>query len=118
MKAATFAAVILLAAPLPLLAQEADHSGHMMHGTESPATRAFMDANMKMHSGMDIDYTGDADLDFIRGMIAHHQGAIGMARIVLDHGDDPEVKKLAESIIAAQEGEITWMTAWLEKNGG
>jgi uncharacterized protein (DUF305 family) len=77
-----------------------------------------MDANMKMHSGMDIDYTGDADLDFIRGMIAHHQGAIDMARIVLDHGDDPEVKKLAESIIAAQEGEITWMTAWLEKNGG
>jgi uncharacterized protein (DUF305 family) len=51
-------------------------------------------------------------------MNAHHQGAIDMARIVLDHGDDPEVKKLAESIIAAQEGEITWMTAWLEKNGG
>ena len=118
MKAATLATLLLLAAPLPLVAQEADHSGHMMHGDESPATKAFMEANMKMHAGMEIEYTGDADIDFVRGMIAHHQGAIDMARVVLNHGDDPEVKKLAEEIIAAQEGEIKWMTEWLEKNGG
>lgn len=121
MKAATFATLLVLstalATPLPLLAQEADHSGHMMHGNESPATMAFMEANMKMHAGMEIEFTGDADVDFVRGMIAHHQGAIDMARVVLDHGDDPEVKKLAEGIIAAQEGEIKWMTEWLEKNG-
>lgn len=111
-------AAVLLLAPLPLAAQEADHSGHMMHGSESPATMAFMEANMKMHGAMEIEYTGDADIDFIRGMIAHHQGAIDMARVVLEHGDDADVKKLAEEIIAAQEGEIKWMTEWLEKNGG
>jgi len=120
MRTATLAALLALAlaAPLPLVAQEADHSGHLMHGDESPATMAFMEANMKMHAGMEIAYTGDADVDFVRGMIAHHQGAIDMARVVLEHGDDAEVRKLAEEIIAAQEGEIKWMTEWLAKNGG
>lgn len=107
---------LALVVALPAFAQTMDHSGHAMHGNEGPATTAFMEANMKMHQGMEIEYTGDADVDFMRGMIAHHQGAIDMARIVLEHGDDPEVKKLAEEIIAAQEGEIAFMQDWLAKN--
>ena len=109
---------VTLASPLPLFAQEAtDHSGHMM-GDMGPASIAFMDANNRMHENMMMEYTGNADVDFIKGMIPHHQGAVEMAKIVLEHGTDPEVKKLAEGIIAAQEAEIKWMTEWLAKNGG
>jgi uncharacterized protein (DUF305 family) len=87
-----------------------------MTGMETPATLAFMEANTRMHAAMTIPFTGDADADFIAGMIPHHQGAVEMAQIVLQHGKDPEVRKLAEAIIAAQEIEIAWMTDWLAKN--
>jgi uncharacterized protein (DUF305 family) len=114
----TLALAMTAALALPLVAQEADHSGHQMTGMESPATMAFMQANTMMHEGMDIAFTGNPDVDFIRGMIPHHQGAVDMARIVLEHGSDPEVKAFAEGVIAAQEAEITWMNDWLARNDG
>jgi uncharacterized protein (DUF305 family) len=113
----TLATAIIAGFALPLIAQETDHSGHVMTGKESPATKAFMAANMAMHADMAITYTDNPDADFIRGMIPHHQGAVDMARIVLEHGTDPEVKAFAEQIIAAQEAEIAWMTDWLARNG-
>lgn len=92
------------------------HSGHSMTGMETASTLGFMEANAAMHKDMEIEYSGDADVDFVRGMIPHHQGAVAMAKIVLEHGKDPEVRKLAEGVIAAQEAEITWMQDWLAKN--
>jgi uncharacterized protein (DUF305 family) len=66
-----------------------------------------------MHEGMMIE---DADVAFACGMIAHHKGAIDMAEVLLEHGDDPQMRALAEEIIAAQGPEIERMTTWLAEN--
>ena len=100
--------------------QMAQAAGHGGHGAPPPAaaassTRAFQDANAKMHRDMDIRFTGDADRDFATAMIPHHQGAIDMARIQLRYGRDPAMRRMAEEIIAAQEKEIATLRAFLAK---
>lgn len=110
-----------------------DHSGMnmgndgmamMSHATlippelaNDPATVASAAAMDKMMADMMVPYTGDPDVDFARGMIPHHQAAIDMAKIQLEFGKDPEMLKLAEAIIAAQESEITTLKAFLATKG-
>ena len=114
-------AALLSAAALPAIAQM-DH-GKMEHGKMSqgsakaaPSTKAFRAASARMHKDMDIKYTGNTDVDFMRGMIPHHQAAIDMAKIELQYGKDAETRKLAGEIIKAQEAEIASMKAWLAKH--
>jgi glutaredoxin len=80
---------------------------------ENASTRAFRQANDEMHAAMAVEFTGDPDTDFLRGMIPHHQGAIAMAEVVIEHGRDPAVRGLAEEIVTAQRAEISEMRGWL-----
>lgn len=126
--AATLAATLLAAGGFAIAQSKMMNHDGMEHGqmegmmmqsvpeNATEATKAFIAANDRMHTDMAITYSDNADVDFAKGMIPHHQGAIDMAKIVLEHGSDPEIRKLAEEIIAAQEGEIAWMQAWLAKN--
>ena len=93
-----------------------------MHGTPAQPsatadfTKAYLDSADKMHAPMmDGLKASDPDEAFIRGMIPHHQGAIDMAKIVLQHGRDPQVKKWASDVIREQQREIGEMEEWLRK---
>ncbi|MBA3323991.1 MAG: DUF305 domain-containing protein [Rhodobacteraceae bacterium] len=92
-----------------------------MGGVELDAMPEHVQENMRrmmitmpaMHEGM---MNEDADVAFACGMIVHHQGAIDMAQVLLEHGDDAQMIELAGAIIAAQVGEIEQMTTWLAEN--
>jgi uncharacterized protein (DUF305 family) len=113
-------AATLLTMPLPVLAQPTAMPGMQMGATPTankPASNAgYRDAMTKMSQGMAITYSGNADKDFVAGMIAHHQGAIDMARVELKYGKDPQTRKLARNIITAQEKEIAVMKTWQAKH--
>jgi uncharacterized protein (DUF305 family) len=53
----------------------------------------------------------ETDAAFVTDMTAHHQGAIEMARVAQKRAEHPEIRDLADDIIAAQEGEISGMEA-------
>ncbi len=91
------------------------HDMKAMGAVASESSKAFAEVNMKMHKDMTMEFTGNPDVDFAKGMIPHHQGAIDMAKVVLKYGKDPEMKKLAEEIIKAQDTEIAFMKGWLAK---
>lgn len=78
----------------------------------SEATAAYRAAGMEMHMKMQIRFTGDADADFAKDMIPHHEGAIALANIVLKYGQDSELRKLAEGVIKAQTAEIATLREW------
>lgn len=93
--------------------------GGMMQGGMSEAMAAYMAAMSKMDMPMMQGIqAADPDVAFVKGMIPHHQGAIDMAKAVLQYGKDAQVKAWAEQIIAAQEKEIAEMQEWLKAHGG
>lgn len=71
--------------------------------------------NDRMMRDMRIEPSGNVDRDFVIGMIPHHEGAIDMARILLQYSDDAELRTLAQEIVREQEREIRDMQAWLAR---
>jgi uncharacterized protein (DUF305 family) len=65
---------------------------------------------------MGTPLTGDTDRDFAAEMIPHHEMAVDMAKDVLAKGKDPELRKLAEDIMATQAKEIEFLKGWLAKH--
>jgi len=110
-------AVILLVSPAALAGDHDAHhtpAHHTASAELSPAENELNNAMAQMHEAMNVPATGNADADFVRGMIPHHQGAVAMAQIVLKYGKDPEIQKLARDIINAQNTEIAMMRQWLK----
>jgi uncharacterized protein (DUF305 family) len=72
-------------------------------------------AMQKMQNDMPKKGTGDADKDFVTMMLPHHQGAVDMAKVELQYGKDPKLKKMAARIVKDPEKEFREMKAWLSK---
>ncbi len=89
-------------------------SSHAADKMDAPAGKAYHEAMMKMDQDMMKGMTGNPDRDFAMMMIPHHQGAIDMAKVLLQHGKDSELKKMAQETIPKQEKEIADLKRWLE----
>jgi uncharacterized protein (DUF305 family) len=68
-------------------------------------------------SGMDLARLdslkgNDFDLEFIRQMVPHHEGAVTMAKELLAIEAHAELKTLAESIVRTQTAEVEQMKDW------
>ena len=102
------------------------HAGHGSHAghsssasnksTPTASTKKYQQINDNMHKRMDIKFTGDADKDFLAAMIPHHQGAVEMAEVVLQHGKNPKIRQLAQEIITMQKKEIAEMKQLLKES--
>ena len=85
-------------------------------GTADPSFhRAMAEAMDRMTKDMAIPHTGDPDRDFAAMMIPHHQGAIDMAKVQLQFGRDPILRRLAQAIIVEQQQEIDLMRLELSR---
>lgn len=122
-------ALLLVMTSMPALAQKAAEPSASHHHGHPPdkapgfpeagaplteASKAYEVAAQKMHKDMASAYTNDVDVDFVRGMIPHHQGAIDQAEILLKYSTNPRLRRLAGGIIASQRREIRFMEKWLK----
>ena len=98
-------------------ANEQPHQAHMNMpmSTDSAMQQELMQGMSQMHQDMiaAAQYQ-DPDVAFAAGMLPHHIGAVKMAEVELKYGKDPEMRKLAEDIINAQQAEIEQMQKWLK----
>ena len=98
-------------------ANEQPHQAHMnmSMSTDSAMQQELMQGMNQMNQDMmaAAQYK-DPDVAFAAGMLPHHIGAVKMAEVELKYGKDPEMRKLAENIINAQQAEIEQMQKWLE----
>lgn len=97
------------AAPSTNATMPAEHSNMMGSADMKQSMKAGMNSMQSMQS------TGDTDKDFATMMKMHHQQALDMAKMELEHGKSPELKKMASKIIAGQQKEIAQFDRWLAK---
>jgi uncharacterized protein (DUF305 family) len=80
-------------------------------GSTGSATHSTQEHEHSSNQATDVPY----DAQFIDGMIIHHQGAVAMAEQALQESQRPEIRQLAEAIIATQSQEIEQMTSWRQQ---
>jgi uncharacterized protein (DUF305 family) len=86
-------------------------------GTVSPEWLALQQSMQKMHAAMmSAEPSNNDDVNFVSLMLPHHQAAVEMAKAQLLYGTDPQIRRLAQEIVADQQSEIELMQLWLKKH--
>ncbi|MBC7622740.1 MAG: DUF305 domain-containing protein [Aeromicrobium sp.] len=91
----------------------------MQYAKMSDVEKGEHDMKKPMMMGMEemqkMTTSGNVDKDFAMMMKMHHQQALRMAQMQLDHGKSPEMKAIAGQIIASQKKEIAEFDKWMAK---
>ena len=58
-----------------------------------------------------------ADVDFMQGMIMHHNQAVEMTELLKTRTKDPAILELGKKIDVSQSDEMRWMKQWLTDRG-
>src|SRR6516164_3833324 len=114
-KTGAVALAVLLVVSVSRAQPPHQHEASPSQGTPSASAAAesftslMMRAMERMHRDMSIVPSGDPDRDFAAMMIPHHQGAVDMAKLELQFGKNPVLRRLAQGIIVEQLQEIELM---------
>ena len=114
-KTGTAALAVFLVVSLSRAQPPHQHETLPSHGmplpsiTAEPFTSLMKQAMERMHRDMSIVPSGDPDRDFAAMMIPHHEGAVDMAKLELQFGKNPVLRRLAQGIIVQQLQEIEVM---------
>lgn len=92
-------------------AEASSHAGHDKAG-RTPGDQAFAASEAEMHEKMAAASGQTVDQAYVAKMIAHHEGAVAMAEVALRDSRDPEIRRMAQSVVDAQTREIAEMKAW------
>jgi hypothetical protein len=107
--------IFLIIAAAPIALQGGSGSGNAQ--TPNNCAADLRTAMSRMHESIFLlPKTSNADEDFVRLMIPHHQAALDMAKTQLLCGKDPQVRRLAQEIITDQQSEIELMQLWLKSH--
>ena len=96
MKTIALAAGAVALLTTPALAQQARPAAPGAHG--QMAKQDYMKTMQDMHQKMMSADDADPDRAFALKMIQHHQGGIAMEQVLQQHGDDAELKQMAQSL--------------------
>lgn len=109
--------LIFLIATTALFARQEKKSSSVPHAAQDNCASDLRAAMNRMHKSMaHLPVAANADEDFVRLMIPHHQAALDMAKTQLLCGKDPQIRRLAQEIITDQQSEIELMELWLKNH--
>ena len=102
MRLKLMAGLVMLALPANCMAEDSHAHAGMSDGSQK-----IHEVMQKSSSEMPkMKMSGDIDKDFAKVMAEHHRSGIEMAEVELQHGKNPELRKLAKQMIESQTKDI------------